>query len=54
MPPLARFVGRPDPARLGPEGNENALTFSRLRTNLGLGEAAFRFEVPKWATVTDR
>jgi len=37
-----------------PEGNENALTFSHVHTNLGLTDARFRFDVPKGATVTER
>jgi outer membrane lipoprotein carrier protein len=37
-----------------PEGNENALSFSNVKTNVGLKAAAFQFVVPKGATVTER
>lgn len=37
-----------------PEGNENRLSFSNVRTNTGLSAEHFRFSVPKGATVTNR
>ncbi|MFM2152990.1 MAG: hypothetical protein RL199_1425 [Pseudomonadota bacterium] len=37
-----------------PEGNENTLSFSNVKTNVGLKDEAFRFVVPKGATVTER
>jgi outer membrane lipoprotein carrier protein len=37
-----------------PEGNENTLAFSNVKTNVGLKDEAFRFVVPKGATVTER